>query len=85
MRGAYQFEWYTGVHGHVSGAGLFLNEQLVFLAWEQQQEHFGTASNSVTLILEPGDKVTVRLWPGTKIYDNVHHHATFSGHLLFSM
>ncbi|KAF1378057.1 hypothetical protein PFLUV_G00185630 [Perca fluviatilis] len=89
VRGAYHFEWWVGVHGdngvHASAAGLFKNSDQIFLAWEQQTAYFGTSSNGVTLFLEVGEVVSVRLWAGTLAFDNGYHHTTFSGHLLFPM
>ncbi|XP_039894234.1 uncharacterized protein LOC120737513 isoform X4 [Simochromis diagramma] len=34
---------------------------------------------------EVGDQVTVRLWAGSRTYDNENHQTTFSGHLIFTM
>ncbi|XP_028277041.1 complement C1q-like protein 4 [Parambassis ranga] len=87
VTGAYHFEWYIGVHGpSPTSAGLFKNSDQIFLAWEQQTAGlFGTAANGVMLQLKAGDQVSVRLWAGTKIFDNLYHHTTFSGHLLFTM
>ncbi|XP_031160423.2 complement C1q-like protein 4, partial [Sander lucioperca] len=88
VRGAYHFQWWVGARGgnsHASGAWLVKNSENVFMAWEQQNQHFGCASNGVTLLLEVGDVVFVRLVANTLVYDNAHHHNTFSGHLLFPM
>ncbi|XP_078100691.1 complement C1q-like protein 4 [Sander vitreus] len=89
LRGVYHFQWWVGAHGdggaHASSAGLFKNSDHIFLAWEQQTSHFGTSSNGVTLYLEVGDIVSVSLWANTLAFDNLFHHTTFSGHLLFTM
>ncbi|XP_028450428.1 complement C1q-like protein 4 [Perca flavescens] len=89
VRGAYHFEWWVGAHGdngaHASAAVLVKNSENIFLAWEHQKDYFGTASNGVTLLLEVGDVVFVRLWVNTRAFDNENHHTTFSGHLLFPM
>ncbi|XP_059193435.1 collagen alpha-1(VIII) chain-like [Centropristis striata] len=85
VKGAYHFEWHVGAHGYTAGGLLVKNSTPIFLAYEKQTAHFGTASNSATVLLEVGDTVVVRLWPHTKVYDNWNHHTTFSGHLLFLM
>ncbi|XP_076019561.1 caprin-2-like isoform X2 [Genypterus blacodes] len=84
-RGAYHFEFHVGAHGHVAGIILVKNGEQIFSAYEQQTTGYGTATNSVTLALEASDVVFVRLFKNTKVYDNVNHHCTFSGHLLFTL
>ncbi|XP_028450423.1 complement C1q-like protein 4 [Perca flavescens] len=83
VRGAYHFEWWVTYNngGYPAGAVLVKNSENVFMAWEKQ----GSASNGVTLLLEVGDVVFVRLVSNTVARDNQHHHTTFSGHLLFPM
>lgn len=44
-----------------------------------------TATNGMTLQLEVGDQVYMRLRENTWIFDNVNNHSTFVGHLLFPM
>ncbi|XP_028452190.1 complement C1q-like protein 4 [Perca flavescens] len=88
VRGAYNFEWWVSAYGdnsHASGAVLVKNSENVFLAWQQVMAGFVTSSNGVTLLLEVGDVVFVRLWAGTVAFDNSNRHTTFSGHLLFPM
>ncbi|XP_059392305.1 cerebellin-2-like [Carassius carassius] len=43
------------------------------------------SSNSVVLILEVGDVISLRLWPKRVLEDNQGNHNTFSGYLLFPL
>ncbi|KAF1378139.1 hypothetical protein PFLUV_G00186990 [Perca fluviatilis] len=88
VRGVYNFEWHVGAVGdgsHASAGWLVKNSEKVFMAYGQQNQHFGSTSNGVTLLLELGDVVFVRLAANCKVYDNVNKHNTFSGHMLFPM
>lgn len=48
-------------------------------------DRFNTATNGITLQLEVGDQVYMRLLANTWIIDNVNSDSTFIGHLLFPM
>ena len=46
---------------------------------------YETATNGMTLRLQAGDQVYMRLRAHTWIYDNSNNHSTFIGHLLFPL
>ena len=46
---------------------------------------YETATNGMTLQLEVGNQVYMRLLTNTWIFDNVHCHSTFTGFLLFCL
>ncbi|XP_061571763.1 complement C1q tumor necrosis factor-related protein 3-like [Cololabis saira] len=88
VRGTYHFEFYIGGHGHPSHANaavLVKNGDPVFAAYDHQTSGFANSANGVTLLLEVGDVVFLRLPQNTRIYDNQNHQNTFSGNLLFIM
>ncbi|XP_032366193.1 complement C1q-like protein 4 isoform X2 [Etheostoma spectabile] len=86
VRGAYHFEFHiNSANSRSTAAFLVKNSENVFAAHESQPAHFMSSSNGVTLLLEVGDKVFVRLAATSHVFDNFNHHTTFSGHLLFPM
>uniref|UniRef100_A0A8C9XAK0 C1q domain-containing protein n=1 Tax=Sander lucioperca TaxID=283035 RepID=A0A8C9XAK0_SANLU len=85
VRGVYHFEWhFNGIEFHSAG-WLVKNSEKVFAVYEHQTAGWMSASNGVTLLLEVGDVVSVRLAANSMVFDNFNHHTTFSGHLLFPM
>ncbi|KAM4605294.1 cerebellin-1-like [Polymixia lowei] len=70
---------------HGAAAGLIKNGQHVVSIYGRQAANTVNAANGATLLLEVGDVVYIRLGAGHRLYDNQHHHTTFSGHLLFTM
>jgi len=87
VRAVYQFNIF--VHGNGgrkrrSGASLYKNGQRVVIAYRYQSRGSGSTSNGVSLLLEAGDVVYVKLLNNAWIYDDRNHHSTFSGHLLFT-
>lgn len=88
MRGVYMFVVFSKAYGgreKAVVAGLFKNNEHVFSTYSSHDGGFISASNGVSLLLEKEDRVYVNLYPGYYIFDNEHHHSTFSGHLLFQM
>ncbi|XP_057190421.1 complement C1q-like protein 2 isoform X2 [Triplophysa rosa] len=87
VKGVYFFT--INGHSHSSkplGLRLFKNEQQMVTVYSHPQgNRYETATNSVSLILEEGDDVYVRLRANTWVFDNSNDHTTFVGHLLFAL
>ncbi|XP_016518710.1 cerebellin-2-like [Poecilia formosa] len=87
VRGVYHFEFY--IHGvgsnNPTSAVLLKNGEQICTAWTHQPTSGQKASNGVSLLLDIGDVVFLRMWANSRIYDNDNRHTTFSGHLLFTM
>ncbi|KAL4009693.1 hypothetical protein ACER0C_003545 [Sarotherodon galilaeus] len=86
VRGAYHFDWSVYAYGNTAAGGvLFRNGEHIFLAYVHPTSRALSASNGASLLLEAGDKVSVRLLANSRTHDNQNHHNTFSGHLIFTM
>uniref|UniRef100_A0A671QDY5 Collagen alpha-1(VIII) chain-like n=1 Tax=Sinocyclocheilus anshuiensis TaxID=1608454 RepID=A0A671QDY5_9TELE len=87
VKGAYFFSF----SGHncsskVLNLGLFKNgEQMVIVFNHPLGDHYESTANSVSLTLEKGDRVYVRLRETSWVFDNYSHHNSFVGHLLFPL
>ncbi|XP_062376317.1 uncharacterized protein LOC134064416 [Sardina pilchardus] len=88
VRGVYHFVLFLHGYGHQSGpvaASLRKNGEKVVSPYSWQTSGNMTPSNGASLLLEVGDVVYVQLWANAWFFDNINHHTTFSGHLLFPM
>uniref|UniRef100_UPI0037E80719 complement C1q-like protein 4 n=1 Tax=Semicossyphus pulcher TaxID=241346 RepID=UPI0037E80719 len=86
VRGVYYFS-FSGHNGSSKPMGLRLmknGEQMVTVFNHAAGNRPETATNGMTLQLEVGDQVYMRLRPDTWIFDNLNNHSTFIGHLLFT-
>uniref|UniRef100_A0A672KBB8 Cerebellin 7 n=1 Tax=Sinocyclocheilus grahami TaxID=75366 RepID=A0A672KBB8_SINGR len=87
VKGVYFFT-FSG-HNHSSkpmSLRLLKNEQQMITVYNHPQGgRYETASNSISLTLEKGDQVYMRLRENTWVFDNENDHTSFSGHLLFSL
>ncbi|KAI2645564.1 Complement C1q-like protein 2 [Labeo rohita] len=73
---------YNPITAYVS---IMKNGEKVVMAYARQDQRNINSSNGVVLILEVGDVVYVRLWSGSRLYDNDNNLNTFSGYLLFPL
>ncbi|XP_076828195.1 complement C1q tumor necrosis factor-related protein 3-like [Brachyhypopomus gauderio] len=89
LKGVYVFRVFSkavGSPAQAVTAGLFKNGEHVFSTHAHQTGGFYSTSNGVSLQLEKGDSIWVKLYAATWIFDNgEHHHSSFSGHLLFPL
>ncbi|XP_019117718.1 complement C1q-like protein 2 [Larimichthys crocea] len=87
VRGVYYFS-FSGhnISSRPMGLRLMKNgEQMVTVYNHAAGNRHETATNGMTLQLEVGDQVYMRLRANTWIFDNHNHHSTFIGHLLFPL
>ncbi|CAL9708852.1 unnamed protein product [Knipowitschia caucasica] len=88
VRGVYHFhvhmfEAFGGSYG--AWVSLVKNGSKMVVAHERHSSSWASSSNSMSVLLEAGDVVYVVLWSGYRIYDDIYHRNTFSGHLLFTV
>ncbi|XP_062375719.1 complement C1q-like protein 2 [Sardina pilchardus] len=86
VRGVYQFHYHIFAGGaHGAGANLQKNGQHVVAAYNHKAPHDINTSQGVSLQLEKGDTVCLRLGGGAWVSAYTRHYTTFSGQLLFLM
>ncbi|XP_049332439.1 uncharacterized protein LOC125800118 [Astyanax mexicanus] len=84
VRGVYEFKIYAyGYSGRSVTVSLQKNGHHVTGAHAYQDQHNVNSSNGVSLLLEVGDVVCVKVRADAWVYDNTNHHTTFSGQMLF--
>ncbi|XP_067308554.1 complement C1q tumor necrosis factor-related protein 6-like [Pseudorasbora parva] len=87
VKGAYFFS----LSGHnrsskVLNLGLFKNEQQMLIVFNHPYgDRYESTANSISLTLEKGDRVSVRLRETSWVFDNYSHHNSFVGNLLFPL
>lgn len=88
VKGAYHFEFYISSWSedyHHTGVWLVKNGEHVVFAHERGPKGHSSAANGATLLLEPGDMVSLSLAASQTLFDDVKHFTSFHGHLLFTM
>ncbi|XP_042565534.1 multimerin-2-like [Clupea harengus] len=86
VRGVYQFRYHIFAGGsNGAGANLQRNGQHVVAAYNHKAPHDINTSQGVSLLLEVGDTVGLRLRQGAWVAAYTRHYTTFSGQLLFLM
>ncbi|XP_049319342.1 uncharacterized protein LOC125780956 isoform X23 [Astyanax mexicanus] len=84
VRGVYEFKIYAFGHGGRSvSVSLQKNGHHVTGAHVYQQPNDANSSNGVSLLLEVGDVVCVKIRANAWIYDSLTRLSTFSGQMLF--
>uniref|UniRef100_A0A3Q3BP14 C1q domain-containing protein n=1 Tax=Kryptolebias marmoratus TaxID=37003 RepID=A0A3Q3BP14_KRYMA len=87
VKGVYYFS-FSGHNVSTKPMGLRLmknGEQMVTVYNHPSGDRYETASNGMTLQLEPGDQIYMRLRQNTWIFNNPNDHSTFVGFLLFPL
>ncbi|XP_063054060.1 complement C1q-like protein 2 [Engraulis encrasicolus] len=85
VKGVYNFLAFVhgGGAGHGTGVVLHKNGDPIVSAYAHQRSLSVNSSNGVSLLLEVGDVVYVKLFRSAWAFDSSDHHTTFSGYLLF--
>ncbi|KAL3055092.1 hypothetical protein OYC64_017908 [Pagothenia borchgrevinki] len=87
VKGVYYFS-FSANHRSTKISGLYLmknGKQMISMYNDSAGNSLETAANGMTLQLEVGDQVYMRLWANSWIYDNPNNYCTFIGFLLFSL
>ncbi|GLD58559.1 complement C1q-like protein 2 [Lates japonicus] len=87
VKGVYYFS-FSGhnISSRPMGLRLMKNGVQMVTVYNHPAGHrYETATNGITLQLEVGDQVYMRLRANTWIFDNANNHSTFIGHLLFPL
>ncbi|XP_067384891.1 complement C1q-like protein 2 [Channa argus] len=87
VKGVYYFS-FSGHNISTAPMGLRLMKngaQMVTVYNHPAGNRYETSTNGMTLQLEAGDQVYMRLRDNTWIFDNNNNHSTFIGHLLFPL
>lgn len=79
--GVYDFEFHCTIHQIAAGVDLLHNGKLILHSFTTQQRGYITASGSVYIKLERGDKVWLLARHGS---NGLTSDSIFSGHLLFT-
>ncbi|KAK7163399.1 hypothetical protein R3I93_007449 [Phoxinus phoxinus] len=88
VKGVYFFNFVVfNPYAISTGVRLLKNGNFVVAASDNPpgQDTEDTACNSVTLLLEQGDRILLQLLQNCRIYTDMWKRNTFSGHLLFTM
>ncbi|XP_037389785.1 cerebellin-2-like [Pygocentrus nattereri] len=86
VRGVYQFRFHIhGQSGRAVAVELHKNGHHIAGTFADQSQGSVSSSNGVSLLLEVGDVVSIKLHHHSWVFDDWLHHSTFSGHMLFSV
>ncbi|XP_041925279.1 complement C1q tumor necrosis factor-related protein 3-like [Alosa sapidissima] len=88
VKGIYFFSFSTfGYNDFLSGAILTKNGHYMVSSYDPPSpgDRGDTGGNSAILQLEKGERVSMRLWETSQVFDNLNGHTTFSGFLLFPL
>ncbi|XP_012687360.2 uncharacterized protein LOC105904076 [Clupea harengus] len=88
VKGVYYFRF--TVMDHLNSRRMYImmfknGEKVMHLTEYDTDGHASYLSSGVTLQLEVGDVVNMRLPAGSRLYDDSRNHSTFSGFLLFTL